>query len=560
DVTSGAVLWQVHVRQRPGAEGYDATPMSCALYGEGEGHYLFVGHDDSTVQYWHLVPGQPARGAGRPNAHYGAAVRLIKVLPPGTWGRSEGPALLTAGTDGRLIVRDLGTGSTQVLIDGEGGPIFAVDVSTARGQLTLAAGCTDGTVWLFDHLGRVTRKIRGHPEAAVSSCNFTPDGEQLATVSRGPVRMWSLDSVKRVPGAGALAFTHRRRRVACFVREQLHAGRIVFYDLNTGKLAADMPSIRLSGPALGHVLEVPAIQISRDDRFLVVATQQEFAALTSQVLVFDLTRGVLLHQLDRDFLVQTLYLDPDGQRLFVGEDTHAFLESGRPTIQYHAMPDVREHLGSLDWHRGSVTSLQLRDDQHLVSGGDDGYVAFWDLADSSAPLASLEPMASDSAAGQGVRAEQERTSKSLSLESRFRGGVAGAGLSPDGTLLATACGDSAVRLWDVSQPRPELAATLEGHMHRPVGCAFTPSGDLLVSASQDGTVKVWDVGMRRALRPIVAAGGLESIRLSPDGSTLVGAAEDETLWIWEIEAPSIPGFGSGAVEAMRAALRERLDR
>jgi WD40 repeat protein len=65
-------------------------------------------------------------------------------------------------------------------------------------------------------------------------------------------------------------------------------------------------------------------------------------------------------------------------------------------------------------------------------------------------------------------------------------------MSPDGRLIAAACADSTVRVWDIRQGRE--VRVLRGHTGRASCVGFHPKGRLLASGSQQpGDVKVWDL-------------------------------------------------------------------
>jgi WD40 repeat protein len=68
--------------------------------------------------------------------------------------------------------------------------------------------------------------------------------------------------------------------------------------------------------------------------------------------------------------------------------------------------------------------------------------------------------------------------------------VAGLAWRDDGRLLATACGDGRVHVWDMAGPRP--LSVLEGHQGSVARVAFNHRGDLLLSHAWDGTIFLWD--------------------------------------------------------------------
>jgi ribosome assembly protein 4 len=62
--------------------------------------------------------------------------------------------------------------------------------------------------------------------------------------------------------------------------------------------------------------------------------------------------------------------------------------------------------------------------------------------------------------------------------------------SPDGSKLASASGDTTVRLWDLNTECPEQ--TCEGHKGWVLFVAFSPDGKMLASGGMDNNVLLWD--------------------------------------------------------------------
>jgi WD40 repeat protein len=148
--------------------------------------------------------------------------------------------------------------------------------------------------------------------------------------------------------------------------------------------------------------------------------------------------------------------------------------------------------------------------------------------------------------------------------------------SPDGRLLAGACPDGTVRIWEPDRPGPPRV--LPGHPGGARGVAWAPDGTRLASCGNDGMVRFWNPlrgtqtqeihahnegassisfsadGRRLASsgvgavkiwdtvdgRQVVSLKGhstlVFSVAFSPDGTRLASGGNDGTLRIWDVAA------------------------
>jgi WD40 repeat protein/serine/threonine protein kinase len=111
--------------------------------------------------------------------------------------------------------------------------------------------------------------------------------------------------------------------------------------------------------------------------------------------------------------------------------------------------------------------------------------------------------------------------------------VRGLAWSADGELLATACDDWKVYLWDVAKPREPLRL-LTGHQGVVVRVAFCAAGDLLASQSWDGTTRLWDPETGRQWVRADGTGADYTFQFSPDDRLLSCGRDGSNILLWEI--------------------------
>ena len=70
-------------------------------------------------------------------------------------------------------------------------------------------------------------------------------------------------------------------------------------------------------------------------------------------------------------------------------------------------------------------------------------------------------------------------------------------ISPNGRMLASACGDGTVKVRDLSSGK--LHRVLAGHDKAAFAAAFASDHNRIVTASFDGTVRLWNVGTGKQL-------------------------------------------------------------
>ena len=206
--------------------------------------------------------------------------------------------------------------------------------------------------------------------------------------------------------------------------------------------------------------------------------------------------------------VYALAESPDGRWLATGT------RDGKAQLWSLEAPDappteLRDHVG---W----VTSLAFSPDGSLLlTGGDQRGVNLYRLKEGPAPVAEAIEL---------VEASTIRFGQDLPLI-----------ISPDGRWAAAGRPDSAVHLFDLSDPEGKQRI-LQGHGDHVRALVFSPDSTWLASGSRDGDVRVWDPAKGDEGRYVLRGheGWVMRLEASEDGRTLLSASDDATVRLWNM--------------------------
>ncbi len=116
-----------------------------------------------------------------------------------------------------------------------------------------------------------------------------------------------------------------------------------------------------------------------------------------------------------------------------------------------------------------------------------------------------------------------------------RGPVYAVRYSPDGSLLATACGDGVVRVWDPAEGK--VARMFAPYDGRVLSLAWSPDGSALATAGEDWIIRLWDARSGQTIRVLGGhLGEITALDWSADGQWLASASADKTVRLWDVTA------------------------
>jgi WD40 repeat protein len=243
---------------------------------------------------------------------------------------------------------------------------------------------------------------------------------------------------------------------------------------------------------------------------------------------------ISVRRVDTDEVVATLDGFPGGAWLSLSPDGR-FLVCWQPRRQ--RVWDLASSPPALliEHDSGVMRSGFHPDGRHLANLQDDGSILLYDL--TAAPphpqrLAKLDDglltklafdrdgnnLAVVTASGGAVHVLDARSGKAKAAAWRPQARVNHLAWHPDGKLLAAACDDSRIIVWDTT--RGQQAAMLEGCCNGGLEVVFSPDGEFIVSSGWENKVRFWH--WRTGAQVLSHMGG-SNLRFSREGRMIIGA-------------------------------------
>lgn len=397
-------------------------------------------------------------------------------------------------------------GQVQATMSGHSQFVFGLAFSPD--SMTLASGCADQTVKLWDvatakNLATlvVEEQRADDVRADIRTLAFSPDGRTLAAGwvpqwEKGSdadcrVSLWDVASRKRLPAEfrpgcaiASLSFSPDGKTLAVGDKS-----------VHLWDMAPQSEFLTLAGT---RQREAWSVAISSDCSTLAAGYDDEQGGDRKTLQLWDMQTGRVRATLTgHRSMVFCAAFTPDGSTITsAGHDKTVRL--------WDAQTGRLQH--TLHGHTDKVRSVACSPDgQTLASGGRDKTVRLWDRA----------------------------TGRQQFMLAGHKDWVFQVAFSPDGKTLASASLDGSVRIWDVVTGEPIRIFTDTSQFY---GAAYSPDGKTLATCNNEGIIKLWDLveGQERA-RLEGHLGSVHMVAYSPDGKTLASGGADRSVRWWQAE-------------------------
>ncbi|HXD87009.1 MAG TPA: WD40 repeat domain-containing protein [Urbifossiella sp.] len=533
-------------------------PLKCVAFSP-DGKSIAVGCDDGILRAFETETG---KGTYTSPVRNGARIERVAFSP-----------------NGKLIGIADNAGNAAVYA-----PLAANQMPMSTGVIDQTGACL-GVAFTADNRSIFTC---GYDARARLTHATEPDGKPNAlTASRVREFVGHTGSVNdlAVPSEGNLLITggqdHTVRVWDATTAKQLRSFQGHMDEVVAVAVRSDARQI--ASASIDGAIRLWDMSPSDDHRALVEATQPIWAVAVSpdgkraaaaggdkMIRVYDPETGRLEATLaGNKAAVTTIAFFPDGNRLASG--------GGDRTVRIWDVA-AKKAVKEMPGHELPILGVALTSDgKKIVSVSADGTArgwdattgdALWNWSGRSKALCTVSIRAGDAQVALGaadgtlvVLDVSGSVPKEVATLTAHSAGVAAAAYSPDGSKLATAGGDGALRIWTIAETgQPVALKKFEGQVKpgspsgfSPLsGVAFSADGRFVASAGADAVVRVWDVQTQAEVRGL--RGHTEwatCVAFSPDARLLLSGGADKIARIFEL-APQEGAGGLGHLLTVNA--------
>lgn len=247
--------------------------------------------------------------------------------------------------------------------------------------------------------------------------------------------------------------------------------------------------------------------------------------------------------------IYTAAWSPEGLRIAsagVGTDVRVWdAATGTDIVTYTGHSGVLPSVFALAWSpdgsriASACSAIGLDKHIHIWNASKGGKMLLYDSSYGVLPNFSVLAMAwspdgsriASTCGDKTLRIWNANDGKTISKIKVRSNWVSALAWSPDGRRLALANSDHSAQILDTTTGS---IVTYTGHQESVRGIAWSPDGNLVASASNDTTVQVWESTSGKHIYTYLAhAHWATSVAWSPDGSRIASGSNDKTVQIWQ---------------------------
>ncbi|KRX07949.1 WD40-repeat-containing domain [Pseudocohnilembus persalinus] len=361
-------------------------------------------------------------------------------------------------------------------------------ISYAPNGRQIASGSEDKLIKIWDSLTGELICDFNHNDI-VNFCTFSADGKMVASASQEWVKIWSLETEKKITQFQAhddwitcLQFSYDNQ----FLASSSWDNSVRIWDIQNGKMVNSYIEHQAVVTYIAFSPQYEQIaSCSRDNNIKIWDYQQK--------KVFKTLRGHTDFVLMVNFSKQGKYLISCSM-----DETAKIWET-----------ETGENLQTLYGHSSFIYTVQFSQcGRYIMTGSYDKSIKIWDF--------NLEEE-------DGYQPDRKGHSKYVNY----------ATISPDGEYIASCSNDKYIKIWTLETG--QNISTLVGHQDWVNYVAFNKSGNILASSSWDKTVKIWNVENGVTIQTLqgVSNSVFKSVNFSNSGRFLIAGRENKSIKIWD---------------------------